>query len=423
MMKSSDGTIPSAAAGQAAETVINPLPRVAIQAFCDTQELAVLIQSAAADRRAEKAHIKVQMGGLPAAVEAYRNAPTPNIILVEVDGERTAILRYLDELSGYCDSGTKVLVIGHTNDVVLYRELMRRGVSEYLLLPMTPLDIVRGMSEVFSQPAAEPLGRTIAVIGAKGGVGASTVAHNLAWNISRFIGLDTVIVDMDLPFGTAGLNFNQDPAQGISDAVFSPERLDANMIDRLLTKCSDHLSILAAPATLERAYDLHEASFDPVYEILRGAVPVIVLDVPHVWSAWSKRALASADEIVIVAAPDLANLRNAKNISDSLRQIRVNDSMPRLVINTAGMQKRPEIATVEFAKALELEAIASIPFDANLFGTAANNGQMIAEIQAKGKITEMFTSMARSVTGRNEARAERKSFMAPILARLKMRKA
>src|SRR5262249_62046848 len=110
--------------------------------------------------------------------------------------------------------------------------------------------------------------------------------------------------DLDLAFGTAGLDFNQDPPQGIADAVFSPARVDASFIDRLLWKCTDHLSLLAAPATLEREYDFGAEAFDPVLDALRGTIPHIVLDVPHVWTAWSKRALVRADEVLFVAAPD-----------------------------------------------------------------------------------------------------------------------
>src|SRR3712207_5387459 len=114
------------------DRVIAQVPRVTIQAFCETPGIADAIQSAAGDRRMQKAHVKVQMGGAPAAVEAYRNAPTPNVIVLEADKGRSAILGYLDTLSEVCDAGTKVVVIGHINDVVLYRELVRRGVSDYL---------------------------------------------------------------------------------------------------------------------------------------------------------------------------------------------------------------------------------------------------------------------------------------------------
>src|SRR3979411_3370619 len=125
-----------------AEAHIAPAPRVSVQAFCDTVETAAAVQSAAEDRRLSKAHIKVQMGGMTAAIEAYRSAPTPNVIVLETDG-RTDILTGLDQLATVCDSGTRVIVIGRVNDVGLYRELVRRGASDYVLSPVNTPDGVR----------------------------------------------------------------------------------------------------------------------------------------------------------------------------------------------------------------------------------------------------------------------------------------
>jgi pilus assembly protein CpaE len=405
------------------DRMIPPLPRVAIQAFCDTAAVADTIQSAAEDRRMHKAHLKVQMGGAPAAVEAFRNAPTPNVIVLESQGERSGILDSLDILASVCDAGTKVMVIGHVNDVSLYREIMRRGVSEYLMAPIDVLAFIQATSELFTTPGADPVGRTIGVIGAKGGVGASTLAHNLAWTIAGNLTTQTVLVDLDVAFGTAGLNFNQDPPQGIADAIFAPDRLDANLVDRLLSKCSDHLSLLAAPAVLDRTVDLTETALDGLVDILRSAVPTIVLDIPHVWTAWARRLLISSDEVVVVATPDLASLRNTKNLFDLLRQSRPNDSLPKLVLNQTGAPKRPEIAAGEFAKALGAEFSAIIAYDATLFGSAANNGQMIAEVQPSGKYAEIFAGLAASVTGRMEQKRSRASLFEPIISKLGRRKA
>ena len=263
----------------------------------------------------------------------------------------------------------------------------------------------------------------IAVTGAKGGVGASTIAHNVAWSIARSFEVPTVIADLDLAFGTAGLDFNQDPPQGIAEAVYAPERLDSNLLDRLLSKCTDKLSILAAPATMERTYDFTDTTFDGIIDILRGTVPCIVLDIPHQWTNWTRRLLVGADEVVIVAAPDLASLRNTKNMLDALRLARPNDAKPKLVLNGVGLVKRPEIAVADFAKAVEFPPLATIPFDAKLFGTAANNGQMVGEIEADGKIAESMLEIARAVTGRIDARKPKRSLLNPVMARLVGRKA
>ena len=401
---------------------IAAVPRITIQAFCETAEMAAIVNDVAAERRMARTHIKVHMGGGAAAAEAYRDAPTPNLIIIESSAERAQLLASLGKLAESCDAGTKVMIVGHLNDIVLYRELMSQGVSDYLVMPVGVLDLVRAISALYTHPAAAPLGRIVAVMGCKGGCGASTVAHNIAWSISRELDLATVIVDLDLAFGTAGLNFNQDPPQSIADAIFAPDRLDANLIDRLLSKCTDRLSLLSAPATLDQLSDLPETAFDGVLDLLRGSVPCIVLDIPHQWTGWSRRALTAADEVVLVAAPDLANLRNAKNMVDLMRTLRVHDAVPRLVMNGVGMLKRPEIAVADFAKAVELAPTATIPFDAKLFGTAANNGQMIGEVEATNKIAGLFNDMAHKVSGRAETRRVKRTLLSPLVTRLGLRK-
>jgi pilus assembly protein CpaE len=397
---------------------IAPAPRVSVQAFCETVETAAAVQGAGEDRRLDKAHLKIQMGGIAAAIEAYNGSPTPNVIVIETENRGDEILNGLDSLAEVCDAGTRVVVIGRLNDVVLYRELLRRGVNDYLIAPIGTIDVVRSICGLFSAPDAKAVGRIIAVIGAKGGVGSSTVAHNVAWAVARELALDTVVVDLDLGFGTAGLDYNQDPPQGIADAVFSPDRVDNAFIDRLLSKCTDHLSLLAAPATLDRVYDFSAEAFDPIVDSLRATVPCIVLDVPHQWSGWTKKTLIGADDILIVAGPDLANLRNTKNLLDLLKAARPNDRRPRYCLNQIGMAKRPEIKPGDFAKALDDEAAALIPFDPQIFGTAANNGQMIAELSSSHKVAEIFRQLAQGLTGRMESKKARSGLLSPLLGKL-----
>ncbi|MBR0967400.1 AAA family ATPase [Bradyrhizobium diazoefficiens] len=401
-----------------AEEHIAPAPRVSVQAFCETVETAAAVQSAGEDRRLGKAHLKIQMGGMAAAIEAYRSAPTPNVIVLESDG-RNDLLTGLDHLATVCDAGTRVVVIGRINDVTLYRELVRRGVSDYVLAPVGAIDVVRSICNLFSAPEAKAVGRIIAVVGAKGGVGASTISHNVAWAIARDLAMDAVVADLDLAFGTAGLDYNQDPPQGIADAVFSPDRVDTAFIDRLLSKCTDHLSLLAAPATLDRVYDFGADAFDAVFDTLRSTMPCIVLDVPHQWSGWTKRALIGADDILIVASPDLANLRNTKNLFDLLKAARPNDRPPLYCLNQVGVPKRPEIAAAEFAKAIESQPVVSIPFEPQIFGSAANNGQMIAEISANHKSIEMFLQIAQRLTGRSETKKQKSSLLSPLIDKLR----
>jgi pilus assembly protein CpaE len=399
----------------AADEYISPAPRVSVQAFCASVAVATTVRAASEDRRLGKAHLSVHMGGVAAAIENYQKAPTPNVIVLETEVEHD-ILEGLDELATVCDAGTRVVVIGSASDVAPYRELVRRGVSDYVVGPVQPLDVVRAICGLYSSSEEVAVGRVIAVVGAKGGVGSSTVAHNVAWAIARDLALDSVVIDLDLAFGTAGLDYNQDPVQGIANAISQPERPDTAFMERLLAKCTDRLSLLAAPATLDQVYDFGADAFDAIFDTMRMTTPCIVLDVPHQWSAWTKRALIGADDILVVAEPDLANMRNAKNMLNVLRAARPNDRPPLYCLNQIGMYKRPEITVREFAKAIESQPIAAIPFDSKMFGTAANNGQMIAQVAANHRTTTMFLQMAQRMTG--HAVTKKASFLTPIIKKL-----
>ncbi|KQS87804.1 MULTISPECIES: CtpF protein [unclassified Rhizobium] len=397
---------------------LRPLPRISVHAFCETEALQRVMERCGQDRRMSKVSLRINSGTIAAAANMFATAPTPNLIILETSTEPRFLMAELEPLASVCDPSTKVVIIGRYNDIPLYRELIRNGISEYIVAPVTMPDVLAAIASIFVDPEAEPLGRSIAFIGAKGGVGSSTLAHNCAWGISNLFSTEVVLADLDLPYGTANINFDQDPPQGISEAVFSPERLDEVFLDRLLTKCSERLSLLAAPSMLDRPYDFDATAFQPLMEILQRNAPVSVLDVPHMWADWTRSVLADADEVVITAVPDLANLRNAKNLLDSLKKIRPNDKAPHLVLNQVGMPKRPEISPNDFCDSLEIEPVAIIPFDTILFGNAANSGRMIAEIDKKAPTAETLAQLAHLVTGRVTAKKAKKGGLGKMLGML-----
>ena len=403
----------------AAMQALRPIPRISIQAFCETDGVANPMERAGQDRRMAKAHLKVHMGGIPTAIEFYHSAPTPNLIVLETRAEPKEMLDQLGRLAEHCDPSSKVVVIGHYNDVGLYRELIRSGISEYVVAPVSMADIVAVVASIFVDPESEPIGRSVAFVGAKGGVGSSTIAHNVAWAMSSLFKSEVVVADLDLAFGTANINFDQDPAQGIAEAVFSPERIDEVYLDRLLAQCAEHLSLLAAPSTLERVYDFEPEAFSHIIDTAQRSAPMLVLDVPHIWSGWSKNTLIKADDIVITATPELANLRNTKNMVDMLKRLGPNDPPPRLILNQAGVPKRPEISAADFAEPLGISPIAVIPFEPLLFGNAANNGRMLGEMDAKNPVVAIVNEIAHVLTGRSEPKTRKKAGLGGLLGKFR----
>lgn len=391
------------------------VPRIAIHVFCDRSDSAEVAEQAASDRRMSRATTVVRKGGLAGAVEHYQNQPTPSLVVVESQDPSEVLIALLDQLAEVCDPGTKVIVIGSANDIALYRELMKRGVSEYLVPPLQPLQLIQSITNLYSDPSAPFIGRSIAFVGAKGGVGSSTIAHNFGHCLTEYMQTNAVIVDFDLPFGTAGLDFNQDPLQGVADALSQPDRLDPVLLERMMARCTDRLSLFAAPATLDTDYDIAPEAFEEVASKIRGTAPFVILDLPHLWSGWMRKMLLSGDEVIVVATPDLASLRNAKNMFDLVRQSRPNDQPPRLVLNQVGVPGRPEIPVKDFGEALGVTPSLVVPFDPKLFGQAANNGQMVCELGPKSKVADSLNQFAQLISRREPPPQPKKSLFSGLL--------
>jgi pilus assembly protein CpaE len=402
------------------EFPVAQVPRINIHTFCDNQQTAESMQAAAMDRRMSKAHVTIQLGGIPAAVQVYQSQPTPNLLVVESRGSRDQVMNELGHLAQVCQPTTKVVVIGHLNDVILYRELIKQGISEYMVAPINHMTFIESVANMYHDPKSEPLGKVYAFVGAKGGVGSSTIAHNIAWLMSKNHALETVITDLDLAFGTAGLNFNQDSMGGMLDALGQPDRIDTTLLDRLLTKLGDKLSLLSGPGGVDRDLNIESHSIDTILSVIRQSVPAVVVDVPNMWAPWIKYTLLHADDVIITSTPELASLRNTKNLIDLLKASKPNDRPPRLIINQVGVAKRPEIPAADFAKAVGVEPSLVIPHDPQSFGTAQSNGRMILEVAPKSKAAEMLTGFAGVLTGTDKAVKPASSGMSSLLQKFPM---
>jgi pilus assembly protein CpaE len=410
---------PTLGAGPAHYPVVL-VPRIDLHIYCDNQQTGQVLQAAIADRRMSRAHVTVQLGGIAAAAQVYQTQPTPNVLVVESHSGHEQLMGELSRLAEVCQANTKVIVIGHVNDVLLYRELIKAGIAEYVVAPISPVGFIDLVANLYIDPKAAPLGRVVSFVGAKGGVGSSTIAHNLAWATSQRQGVDTIITDLDLAFGTASLNFNQDGAGGMLEALNQPDRLDSTLVERMMTKLGNKLSLLNGPGSVERDINIEAHAIETILSVVRSSAPLVMVDVPNMWAPWIKQTLLNSDEIIITATPELPSLRNAKNLMDLLKAARSNDMPPRLIINQVGVPKRPEIAPAEFAKALGVTPLAVIPHDPAAFGLAQGNGQMLHEVAPKSKAAEIINSIAGIIAGHHTAEAKPKP--ASLLSRLPLLK-
>jgi pilus assembly protein CpaE len=389
-----------------------------LQIFCEEQGTATSAAQAMRDRRLAKLRVALHKGGVGAARTMFAASPTPDLVVVESLLEPGPMLAELETLSEVCDAGTKVVVIGHVNDVRLYRELMRRHISEYLVAPLSAAQFAEAIAGALADQAAQAPGRVIAFLGAKGGCGSSTICHNTGWTLAEMLGAQTIIADFDLAFGTLGLNFNQDLGKGIGEALAAGERLDGAMLDKLMSKCSERLTLLTPPCTLDTDPEIAPDRAAQLVQLMGRTASVAALDLPLDWRASTRALIAEADQLVITAEPDLANLRNAKTLIDAARALRATDRPPLLVLNKLNMPRRPEISARDFGNAVELEPAALIEFDAQLFGSAANNGVMIGEISAKSKPAELFRALGETLSGKTAAAPRQSGLLKPLMDRL-----
>ena len=312
------------------------------------------------------------------------------------------------------------MIVGRVNDVILYRELLKRGVSEYLVAPVAVPQLMESLSNLYNDPEADPVGHVYSFIGAKGGVGSSTICHNAAWILSEALQSDVIVADLDLAFGTTGLDFNQDPVQGIAEALATPERLDEVLLDRLLTKCSQHLSIFAAPVVLDRDYEISPDSCDMVIHV-RPPERAVCRGGPASRLVRVDEALVlQSDEVVITAVPDLANLRNAKNICDLLN--RPQERFKAASGHQHGQHaQRRALHLPSSNRPWRLKALSVIDFDPETFGQASNRSD-VPRTECSCEVGSELPRHRDDARPSQGSQGEKKSPLAPLLEKLKLKR-
>lgn len=337
-------------------------------------------------------------GGLAEARALYGGEPSAPLILVEVRSDdfhgAEELLDAVDQLAEVCEPGSNLILLGTANDIDIYRALTRRGVADYLVLPCQPLRIVEAILELYADPAKSPKGQAIAFVGAKGGAGSSTLAHNTAFALTRLTGAEVLVGDLDLPFGAADLSFNVETSTGIRNVLADPDRIDEVFVQRFAARYGDRLHLLAAPALLDADLGIDGRALEMAIEAMKQHMRYVVLDLPHLWTEWVRQTLRQVDMVVVTATADLAGMRNARNLIDFLATNRSLDAPPILVLNRVGALKKGEIGVKDFAQTVASTPAVIVPEDAEAFGLAASHGKMLAEVKPKAKASEAIGHLA-----------------------------
>lgn len=401
-------------------TAVGILPKISIDAFLTSKAESETIKFAARDRRMSKVNIGIHDGGLVKAIEFYGANKTPNLILVEADCTFQELFVKLDKLAALCPPNTKVIVVGAFNDIRTYRDLMEKGVSDYLVSPISDKDLIKSISKTFGGENSQKLGRITAFMGTRGGSGSSTLAHNVAALLAESSADNVLLMDVDYPFGTAALNLNLDNDNGAFELLSNQSNIDDGFLDRISVRYEKKLRVITSGTSLDQQFEIGKDFVSRVVDAIHEGASHAILDLPTSWSDREAEFLKAADDIVLTATPDLSSMKNTKQLVEYCARIRPNDPPPLLVINQVGMPKRPELTEADFGAAVRLKPSILIPFDAYACGKAANNGRTIVESAPKSQTSKAITELA-SLLGRDRLGSHSSSRLSSLWERFSKR--
>jgi len=374
--------------------------RINIGAFVLTDAVRDAVGALNEDRLFLRSTIAVQEGGMAAALDFLSQRSTPELLVVETKSMDDVLFNELNALAEVCQPGTKVIIIGAENDINLFKTLIDQGISQYFLETLTAEELKTAIVDAFADKTLNAKSRTIAFSGLRGGVGSSILAHNVASELARLYDEDVIIVDLDIPFGTAALSYNLQPSQTVADALSQAGSLDETMLMRYLESGGKNVSLLCAPGNLNSGIEITPNALEAVLNIVKQMASYVVLDVPHMWNAWVQDIVVDADDTVIVGVPDLYNLRDGKNVFEFLSPNRGMEAPTRLILNKVGELKKGELSEKEFTEVLDTKPALSIPFDPDAFASAMNNGEMLRKVAPKSKATLEVETLAKMVSGK-----------------------
>ncbi|MFG1270757.1 hypothetical protein V5F40_22665 [Xanthobacter sp. DSM 14520] len=399
-----------------------PFPRMSLLALCQSRPVISAIEEACASSTMARVRPTIEFGGAEkasASVEAAAAKGRLRIVIFEtrVGAKRAEIMDELAQIAQHCDEDTNVFVVGHENDVNLYRALLEEGVADYLVAPITAHEVLQSLSDRLSvAQEVRDAGALIAVVGTRGGAGATTVAANLAWLIANERRMTTGLLDLDLPFGGVASAFDVKPDPELSSLLYTPERIaDTEMLERIFIRKGDRLHLICATADLEKAGRREfGAGHAHLASLLRAEFEASVVDLPLHWNGAAEELLVKATRVVLVTTPDFSGIAHAQVLLRHLAELRTD--APVVVLNQIGTRDREEWSSGDVQKALGTGFV-SIRTDMKAFSTAASQGSPLCEVTPSHTAAKAFRQVVSQLLGAAEEEvAEAKGSSASLLA-------
>jgi pilus assembly protein CpaE len=354
---------------------------------------------------------KCNKGGLRNAVQSLSVSASPNILFVDMS-ESGDPINDINALAEVCEPGTVVIAAGQVNDVRLYRDLLSSGIQDYLLKPLS-LEQVRESLTMAQAMLTAPKHadmqddkphHMMAVVGVRGGVGASLVSTSLAWAMSEQAGRQTALLDLDVHFGTGALTLDLEPGRGLIDAIDNPSRIDGLFIERAMVRASDKLSLLSAEAPIHQPVMTDGSAFFQLEEELRGAFEMTIVDIPRQVLIPFPHLVSEAGTILLVSDVTLAAARDTIRLLSWFKQ---NVPGARVVLVANKFQNAVgELSRKEFESSIERQIDIVIPFDPKLVSQSAKLGKSYAEICKGTKTAQVWSNLMRLILDGADVEAE-----------------
>ncbi|MEP3244571.1 MAG: AAA family ATPase [Sneathiella sp.] len=345
----------------------------------------------------------VQDGGINLALERIEAGHSPKVVFADIsrsldpEGDITRLVRKMGPQNS-------LIVLGASNDVAVFRKMVSLGASDYLVKPLTAElfeDAVENIDRQAQATKVAQSGRLTVVIGVRGGVGASTIATNIAWIMANEEKLSTMLLDLDLHFGTTTLALDIETGGGFREALENPHRLDKLFLDSAISKASDRLAVLGTEEPIEEFVDVNPESIDTLIGEVNQDYNQVVIDLPRHLLPTQGALLASADTVVLVSDQTLAGIRDINRITQAMTSLSTKGRILR-VVSRVGGERAAQVTKADFARALAEPVDGTIPEDAKTLTICANAGKAIASVAEKAPISKALRELAATVSDYHE---------------------
>jgi pilus assembly protein CpaE len=340
-------------------------------------------------------------GGVAGAIESLSDVPTPRVLLIDIS-ESTDPFRDINRLAEVCMEGTRVIALGKVNDVEMFRRLIQAGVDDYLVKPVSATTLSRAFTAVGRDKGAAreggALGRLLDELGARGGIGTTTLAANLAWIVAHEQNRRSMLVDLDLQFGGLALALDIEPSRGLAEALHNAGRIDDLLVERAAVKVDEQLSVLCAEEGLERATHVDPAAIEALMGRLRAGFECVVVDLPRSMLAEHAHLVAAADVIMVVTDYTLLAARDCPRVLKRVREAGPKGKV-MLIADRVGAAGHGEIAKSDLEKTLDATIDYEIANDPKSAGSSAETGKPLAVVAPRGKAAAAIRAVAEQVMG------------------------